>query len=77
MRQQLELADPGVAQFVAECGIAPAPKKHRIAVKLECVDLDDLIREIIEIEHAYGSRITMHTPRQTGHGWMAKGSISG
>lgn len=77
-RQQLVLADPNVAAFVEQCGIVekPAPKPHRISVLLQCVDLDDLIRQIIEIEHMFGERITMRTPRQTGHGWAAKGSIA-
>lgn len=55
--------------------LALAPKGHRIAIKIECVDLDDLIRGSIALEHAFEGRVTMQTPRQSGHGWFAKGSI--
>lgn len=73
MKQQLELADPHVATFVTECGVIT----WRIVICLECKSIAGLDHTIRQLEQVYGSRLKLRRPRQSGHGWIVRGSIGG
>jgi len=81
MRQQststfsLDMRDPDVARFVAECGLASTAVSIRLIGEKE----SDVQIQIERLTKAFGSLIQLTAPRQSGRGieWIAYGTLLG
>ncbi len=71
----LDMSDPAVAQFVAECGLASTAVSIRLVGEKE----SDVRIQIERLERAFGSLIKLTAPRQSGRGveWIAYGTLLG
>ncbi len=74
-RAQLDLRDPIVARFVAECGLA----KNAVSLRLVGVSEEDVTIQIKRLERTFGTLVMMTQPRQSGRGeeWIAYGTLIG
>jgi hypothetical protein len=71
--QELDLSNPGVARFAAQCGIA----QNAVSIRLVGVSAEDVQLQIDRLSRAYGPMLAMTRPAQSGKGleWIAYGTI--
>lgn len=72
-QQALDLSDPVVKQFVAECDLAAAP----VSIRLVGTTAEDVQIQLDRITKAFGQVAQMTAPRQSGRGseWIAYGTL--
>jgi len=73
--QEINRADPIVAAFVADCGLAATP----VAIKLTGESQVDVNLQITRLEKTFGSLISMTTAHRVSDGvtWIAHGTLLG